>query len=526
MSLICLGLDGATWRNLEEWIKRGNLPNLAALANSGTKGTLQSTIPCTTVPAVPALTTGKNPANLGLFNFTHPDGSIIDSSDIEPPAIWDAIEPDKRSLIANLRSTYPPYNINGTMIAGDLFLPSGVNDYVTPISRCDELYSFHDDERQSRWNRLARSPDDNADELLNLAREVVRDKYRHFERLWQEDHYDFGLFWIGKTDSIQHHFWHDQDRVRSFYESIDEIIGRIRENIAPDNLIILSDHGFGKVPDRRFHVNTWLQREGYLSVTGGRAGAAISGITQQLLIKHVPKSALRTAHTAIYGDSNNNKNDSSPDDSERVLEPAFGTMPGIDRPTSRAKLTHPWGITVSTGDDRVSDDIINQLRALQDDRGEPVIQDAWRREKVFTGPYLDQVPDIVFLTTERYRAVPQLSRSLFTKRSSRRKIGEHPVTGEHNAMRDGIIVLNGSDFVSVDDVSVDITEIAPTLVHLLKSAVPESMDSTVRTDLLLTNRPVKHVKSDMSRREETTRSNTDKHDIKQRLQNLGYLENE
>jgi predicted AlkP superfamily phosphohydrolase/phosphomutase len=159
-------------------------PNLAALANSGTKGTLQSTIPCTTVPAVPALTTGKNPANLGLFNFTHPDGSIIDSSDIEPPAIWDAIEPDKRSLIANLRSTYPPYNINGTMIAGDLFLPSGVNDYVTPISRCDELYSFHDDERQSRWNRLARSPDDNADELLNLAREMVRDKYRHFERLW------------------------------------------------------------------------------------------------------------------------------------------------------------------------------------------------------------------------------------------------------------------------------------------------------------------------------------------------------
>jgi hypothetical protein len=93
-------------------------------------------------------------------------------------------------------------------------------------------------------------------------------------------------------------------------------------------------------------------------------------------------------------------------------------------------------------------------------------------------------------------------------------------------MRDGIIVLNGSDFASVDDVSVDITEIAPTLVHLIKSAVPESMDSTVRTDLLLTNRPVKHVKSDMSRREETTRSNTDKDDIKQRLQNLGYLENE
>lgn len=522
MSLVVLGLDGATWRNLEPWMERGELPNLASLVEDGSSGTLLSTVPCTTVPAVPALTTGKGPASLGLFNFTQPDGSVIDAHDVDFPAIWDALAPEHRSLVANLRSTYPPYDVEGTMIAGDLFLPADADDYVSPESKYDELSDFHDEERIERWNELARSPEEHPDELLAVAREDVRRKYDHFARLWTEESYEFGLFWIGKTDAVQHHFWHDQDRILSFYRFVDDIVGEIRDELAPDDFVLLSDHGFGQVPERRFHVNTWLQREGHLSVTGGRLGAVALGVGQQVLTERLPKSVLRTVHEAVYGADA--EDDGEADDS--VLEPAFGAIPGIDDAGTTAKLTHPWGISVPSGDDRVIDDVVAGLQTVTDERGEPVVQDAWRREELFAGPYLEEVPEVVFLTTDRYRAVPQLSRSLFTDRPARRTIGEHPVTGEHNSMRDGVLVLHGPSFASADDVSVEMTDVAPTLVHALGRAVPESMDGDVRTDLLATDRPVEYTELEVSRGGGADRSEDEEDEVRQRLQNLGYLDGE
>ena len=66
--LLLIGLDGGTWKLLKNWIDDGSLPNLARLYNEGSRGTLLSTIPSSTCPALPALFTGKNPGNIGIFD--------------------------------------------------------------------------------------------------------------------------------------------------------------------------------------------------------------------------------------------------------------------------------------------------------------------------------------------------------------------------------------------------------------------------------------------------------------------------
>ncbi|MFA1612248.1 alkaline phosphatase family protein [Halobellus rubicundus] len=519
MSVLILGLDGATWRNLRPWIREGELPNLERLAERGHTGTLQTTIPCTTIPAIPALLTGRDPVGLELFSFTQPDGAVIDASDIEFPMIWDAIGEQHRSLVANLRSTYPPYKLEGTLVSGDLFLPAEATDYVYPPSRQNEFADFHRTEDIQRFDEIAKNPEDNREELLKLAESQVSRKWEHFKRLWREEEYDFGLFWIGKTDSIQHYFWHDQDTILEHYRFVDKIVGEFLGDLEATNRILLSDHGFGQVPTRRFHVNTWLQCEGLLSVRGGQLGRICYSVGQEALTRYVPKSVIRSIYNRVTGGTSPEEVDKK----DQLLLSDFEGIPGIDFAASDAFLSFPWGISAPDADKKTISEIIHSLNALRDEEGDQVVQGAWTREEIYSGDRIKEVPEIVFLTTDKYRAVPQLSRSLYTKRSARRKIESQPVTGEHNAMRDGILILDGEGFADVDEPVLDVTEFAPTLVHLLGNSVPSSMSGTVREDLLSVDRSVERI--EWERVERTgDRSDDSEEEIKNRLANLGYID--
>lgn len=59
------------------------------------------------------------------------------------------------------------------------------------------------------------------------------------------------------------------DSIFKTYQRMDEIIGKVRAKLSPqDVLLILSDHGFHSWR-RGFNVNTWLIREGLLTLKGG-----------------------------------------------------------------------------------------------------------------------------------------------------------------------------------------------------------------------------------------------------------------
>jgi predicted AlkP superfamily phosphohydrolase/phosphomutase len=71
--------------------------------------------------------------------------------------------------------------------------------------------------------------------------------------------------------------------VEDTYARMDQIVGKVMEKLAPEDLLmVMSDHGF-KSFRRAFSVNTWLIRNGYLAVKG--QGDAAAAFTDEKFLK-------------------------------------------------------------------------------------------------------------------------------------------------------------------------------------------------------------------------------------------------
>ncbi len=68
--IFVIGLDGVGFPLIEPWIAAGKLPHLAQAVESGTHGTLESTIPPLTGPAWSSFQTGVNPGKHGVSSWT------------------------------------------------------------------------------------------------------------------------------------------------------------------------------------------------------------------------------------------------------------------------------------------------------------------------------------------------------------------------------------------------------------------------------------------------------------------------
>ncbi|MFP6581439.1 MAG: alkaline phosphatase family protein, partial [Candidatus Hydrogenedentota bacterium] len=103
--------------------------------------------------------------------------------------------------------------------------------------------------------------------------------------------------WTG-TDRVSHLFWQHRDPehpmytpegnakygqvVEDTYRSMDVSVGKVMSRLGDDDLLmVVSDHGFHSFR-RGFNVNTWLIRNGYLSVTGNPNAATATNTTPYL----------------------------------------------------------------------------------------------------------------------------------------------------------------------------------------------------------------------------------------------------
>ena len=210
--LLLVGLDGVSWDVIKPWMDQGYLPTFKKLTSNGTWGVLKSTIPCLSVPAIPSFFTGKNPAKLGFFGFIKPDGSLVSFNDIVEPTIWDLLgQYGYKSMIVNLRATYPPKSVFGVLISG--LPPSEESTYTYPPHIKEKVKGFHleSKELQTLWKKKLFN-----EKLLFMYIERMWRRYRLIKSLAQEDNYDFILYWIEETDSIQHWFWHQKDKILLF----------------------------------------------------------------------------------------------------------------------------------------------------------------------------------------------------------------------------------------------------------------------------------------------------------------------
>ncbi|TKJ41609.1 hypothetical protein CEE37_03320 [candidate division LCP-89 bacterium B3_LCP] len=548
--MVLLGLDGATFRLLRPWAEEGILPNFAKLFEDSTWGELASTVPPTTPPAWAACMTGKNPGKHGIFDFREsplkfPDRPLINLSSIQGRKLWHLFAADgRKSAIVNVPITYPPQSLDGLMVSG-MMTPSNDSDYTYPDELKSEIMGAVDD-YVVNIDIPKYDVEIEADALrfLDDVEHSFSKRKELFYYLLEKKTWHFFFIVFVNLDRIQHLFWKYLDPECSLYESkmakklrpriiksyrmVDEMIGEVRQKIGDTPMLIMSDHGFGAT-HQWFNVNTWLAQKGYLKVKEEvlrkkRLFSFFMNLNDSPVIKAlVPKAIQSKLRGKIRAGRSTFKSDiegALDYDNTRAFFasiPAQGIFINVKRDGA--------GI-VELGEeyDKLRDEIKENLLQIKDpETGKKIVDKVYFREELYHGDQMQYAPDIIFVA----RDYGCLGRQLFGLGSVLQPSDKVP-NGFHRM--EGIFLAVGPQFKSGHEIKgAQMTNIAPTVLHLTGQAVPDDMDGEPLLDAFqpefVKANPVKQIKAeDLPEMERSDFSEEESEEIAKRLRSLGYLE--
>lgn len=517
------GIDGADWSLLGDLRDDGRIPTLSGLIESGSCGTLRTTIPAFTGMAVPTLLTGKNPGTTGMVGFERVDGTLQDFTDTEDETLWEiAGRQGLATAAVGVRTTYPPRPVeNGVLVSGDLYTPPDADDYVYPPSISEEIpsvASFHED--LATLDALQSAGDISA--FLNAAIEATRTRHGVLQDILDATDPDLAMFWIGSADKLQHLAWDDRETLARYYEAIDDMLAKTLDRFEPEITYVVSDHGFEAVYERELHLNTWLRRQGYLA-TGW--SALLSRYIGPIASNHLPNELTDTALSmaTTLRDTLRSTSESGADPSGDSGGVRSVTVPGIDYERSRAVVANEWGVNVlaeGSERDELVEQLVDELRSLQID-GEPAFRFVARREDVYTRRHIEQYPDVVVLPSREYHLNHALSRTLTTQTG-----GSPHRSGYHVYNPNGVFVVSGHGIDRAEEMELAAEDFAPTVLHGLGVGVPNEVDGAPAREALPPNQREAEVttieSSDPTMPEDRDRVAVDD-DVENRLRDMGYL---
>jgi predicted AlkP superfamily phosphohydrolase/phosphomutase len=272
----------------------------------------------------------------------------------------------------------------------------------------------------------------------------------------------------------------------------------------------MSDHGFHARSTKYFHINTYLEREGFLHRNKSLKGR-FSILTYTVGVKLVE----------IFPFIRN-----------LVSEKAKSKV-GIKQMTDRID----WRKTVAYADfhrgifinkeitgtarDKVARAIVQKMRACEDPRtGKKIFKVVKRKEELFSGPYFDLLPDIVWLPDADYR----INANLYPVLISRRLDAPH-ISGEHMAAADGIFVLTGPGVARNAHVEgAHIADLAPTILYMMDVPIPSDMDGKVlRSAFEQSFREPQYTQAGEAKEKDFAFTQKEEKKLEERLKGLGYL---
>jgi predicted AlkP superfamily phosphohydrolase/phosphomutase len=547
-----LGLDGASPEVIESLIDLGRLPTFEKMKKEGVMGKLRTTIPPITGSAWSSFMTGKNPGKHGIFDFiTRKEGTYhltpINSNLREGKPFWSwASDAGKKVCIFNVPITYPPEKVNGAMVSG-MLTPRGRTDYTQPQSLAKELdrvtrgYRIHMDESFSKGRE---------ERFLKHLYEVTEQRIRAMEYLFKKEDWDLFIGIIEGIDLIQHELWHCwdpghfrhpssngrfSDAIPSFYKQMDEFLRRILEEWIDSRwtIIIMSDHGAGPLK-KLFYINNFLMRKGFLKLKGGVRSSIKhfffqAGFVPMTFYHLLLRIGLgRMKKMARFGQG------------ESWLKPFFLSFEDVEWSRTRAysfgstagqiylnlKDREPQGI-VSPGEEaeEVRKNIIQELRSLVDEEtGEEVVGEIYRKEELYHGPHLKDAPDIVFLP----KTLEIAAFGEYEFASHRMIDHSWGVSGSHRM--DGLLTVRGKSFQQGMSLQGSrIIDLAPSALYLLGLPIPDAMDGRVLqqafSEGVFQERPVRFIDEEVSSDflPEEIYSDEEEEELKRRLKTLGYF---
>lgn len=511
MSTIVIGLDGSNWPLVHEWIDLDVLPNLKSMKNSGAFGISESCLPPVTCPNWKCYSTGKNPGQLGVYWWERIDTEkqsmyLPDSTDFDSPEIWDYLNNrDQDAGVVNLPMTYPPREINQFMVAGGP--RSREKNYTHPPELEQEL--------KDRFDYLVHpknvlTSNEHSNREVEMIHDILRMRLRTAYTLLEEHDLEFLHVTLFHLNVLQHYFW-DGEPTKRAYEIIDEELEPFIEG--DYNLVLMSDHGCTEI-DTVFYINSWLEENGYLQTKESLSSRLYDvGITQEQIAGLVRKVGLEKYIRPLV---------------PRAIIERFPSDEGVVREEKLSMVD--WENTTAIGSgqglvytvadseeerEQILTDLEKDLRAERAS-GKPLVREVYRREDLYTGEHVDKAPDLIFDQRPGVHTSEAMGRD---------EVFSEPTNWRGENVPEGMVLFHGDDVQAGDLGEIQITDIAPTILHWMGHAVPSDMDGEPVLSAFKDG-------SEPTERDVETRQPLGKtrgrqeldEDVEDRLADIGYLE--
>jgi predicted AlkP superfamily phosphohydrolase/phosphomutase len=462
--------------------------------------------------------------------------------------LWQLIgEQGGRVGVVNVPETYPPRPVNGFMLTG-MSTPSDDADFCYPPTLAEEL-----EQAIGGYKVFGPRSKENLDLALAGMNETVVMRLRAAAHLIKEYDPQFTIVVLQETDNVQHRFWKYMDPAHPQYDAqgaaryanaILEIYQRVDEHLsllldqldANSVVIVMSDHGAGAI-HKWLYLNNWLVRQGFIRF---KPTALIRLKRALFRMGYSPGNMMDLAMRLRLGLTDRTINRVRQSSSARsFLSRLFLSFEDVDWSRTRAytlggnmtgiyvnlRGREPEGCVEPGAEyEAVCDQIVARLADLRDDEtGVQIATRVYRREDVYTGPYVERAPDVIFDThDERYVGFGGQEFTANVVMSTSRLF---------NAChrRDGMVTLAGGPLrAGVRLAPHDIVDLAPTILHLLGMPVPEDMDGRVMAEAFLPGFLEEHpvqvtAGSWVDAEDESGFTPSEAAAVEQRLRDLGYL---
>ncbi|MXV62547.1 phosphodiesterase [Natronorubrum sp. JWXQ-INN-674] len=532
LRLLVVGLDAGCRSVLEPLFEADEVPTLQRLFETGTSGPLESQIPPWTASAWPSMYTGKNPGKHGVFDFLSFDGydwDVVNSTHVRERPVWELLsEHGISSVVVNVPVTHPPREFNGALIPGMTAPedppchPDGILEDVKMA--CGDYHVYP----QST---------DTPEHSIDGYEQTIKRRGKAFRYLCRRMSPEFGFVQFQQTDSVFHERPGDKEAIEAVYREVDRQIAETIAETDPENVLIVSDHGIGKVTGHEFRVNEFFREQGLLDVqSGGEGMPTWSKAWENDLLEgdnageHETSTLERIMNVAAkFGITTQRVAKTL--DTVGLKEPIGSRVPNdmiraaseqVDFPESKAYVRskselgvrinlegrEPNGRVPESDYEDVRSKLIEKLEAVRTPDGEPMFDAVEPRETYFDGPHIDEGPDIM--------TVPADFNNAITADVGTEQFGEPMEPWNHK--RTGIVAAAGSDFdESVALEGATIFDVAPTICTLFDVPVDAEMDGTTL--------PVidEGTKTEYPAYEPAPISATDDAAVEDRLSDLGYL---
>lgn len=507
MATVIFGLDGGTWNLIQPWLKEGFLPTIARLRNNGTWGISESVLPPVTCPNWKCYASSRSPDHHDIYwweKVDKPAGNINipDATDFTAPELWDYLNDEGFSTaVVNLPMSYPPREIKGIMIAGGP--RSGEENYTYPPELETRLadrfgYRVHPE-------NVITSNENDPDPTL----EAIETRFETAYSLLEEYEFDFLHLTIFHLNVLQHYFW-NAEPVKRAWKLIDEQLERFLNQ--GHTIFLISDHGCAEI-NTVFHVNEWLRNEGYLTMESSVANYMLkTGLTQERFASLVRTFGLESNLRKYLP--------------RRLIE-RFPDEEGIKRDNKFAKMVHHDTDAIASGQgiiyvmhnpesyryDEVVSELVENIENLQVPHGTPVANTVYRGDELYQDGDPRFCPDVVFEQAPGVHTSGAVGKHI---------VFDSPDRWRAENVREGIFLAHGTQVEPSGNIgTVSILDIAPTVLYSMGLDIPDDFEGqpiheTNRERTAITYR------SPLPPRDSAKGTHGD--EVKERLENLGYLE--